>query len=238
MNKIKMAKIVLMCLILTLSLSGCNSDNAPDVIDITDKVGEIHYLNSLSDNFNDFVNNQFFKLGWHGLSHKKPEVSTRADLPPDLAEEYAFLSYTPLSLWFEGDEVYCAAVMDKETFQLWEAYLMGHKEVGLYVHSKYLYDSNTGAFSTTGKVLPGEDGVREFFLGKDKENRLILGEILEKPVEGSYVDYSSNGNGTNLYEFLYAYYQRISRYYPFDTELKVFDTNEEAVAYAKELMAQ
>ena len=62
MNKIKMAKIVLMCLILTLSLSGCNSDNAPDVIDITDKVGEIHYLNSLSDNFNDFPYTKALRL--------------------------------------------------------------------------------------------------------------------------------------------------------------------------------
>ena len=43
-------------------------------------------------------------------------------------------------------------------------------------------------------------------------------------------------DGKTTYDFMYIDYERVSRNYPFDMELKVFDTNEEAVAFAKYLL--
>ena len=232
-------KILLISMMAALCLSACSKDNEDDVISgggdyKLEGTIELNYVSE--QEFGGFVNNNIFQFDSYTLSNLEIVAETRARLLPTIYQdkEGKWLDYCPTSFWIKDNELYCSAKMDNETYEKWKDYSKAHK-IELYVHSSYQYNDADGSLKTDAHIMPAEKQnlvYRMGLNGNDMENMTITLHLkLNEPLISSW-------DGTTKYHHMHLIFQRVSRSYPFNTELKVFDTNEEAVAYAKELMAK
>lgn len=233
-----MKKTVLMSALIVLCLcASCSNDEPKDTIsDRYPKNPELQYANYFTkQDFEQFVNNYIFQyVEYYSLTNAKPIAETRANTLPMIYNDTQgeWLRYCPTSFFFENGELYCNAQMDLATYEQWQAYSAKHK-IELYVHSPYSYNESDGTINTAGNIIPAEKSGCIYHFAKNNDDLIntLLAIDLNEPLTGDH-------DGKTKFNYMYIPYSRISRYYPFDTELKVFDTNEEAIAYAKELMAQ
>jgi len=227
-------KIIFLLSALAVSLlySCDNEDNL--IIGGYDKY--INYISPINKDFKTFVSNQYFKLNYNGLSNQEPVATTRYEPSPSFNNIEDFLNYCPLSFWFNDDSVYCSIALDRATYQAWEYYKSKNNvSIDLAIKSNYKYDEKSGSLSTTNKIFPGEKDGCKYLFGLSNESSPKIGVVLNKQVIGTNEQYDSIDK---MYKYLYATYKQIHIDWSFNTQLKVFDTNEEAVAYAKELMAK
>ena len=184
--------------------------------------------------FSGFVSNNIFQFDSYSLSNVEIAADTRAVLPPMIYQdtEGKWLDYCPTSFWIKDNQLYCSAKMDYDTYEKWQEYSKSHK-VELYVHSTFQYNDDSGSLKTDAHIMPAEKQnlvYRMGLKGTNMEDMMItLHLLLSNPLVSSW-------DGVTELHHMHINYKRVSRNYPFDTELKVFETNDEAVAYAKELM--
>jgi len=231
---------IVMYALMIIGLSSCSKDNEEDILIGDNGIkleGVIHPDYVPEKEFRGFVNNYVFQFYFYSLSNQEIEADTRAVLPPMIFGDTGgkWLEYCPTSFFIKDNELYCSAQMDWDTYERWEEYAQKHK-IALYVHSTFLYDETTGSLKTDGHIMPAEkDGMvyRMVRGGLNAYSNDYIGLYVElnKPLLSSW-------DGTTELNLMRIDYNRVSTNYPFDTELKVFETNEEAVAYAKELMAK
>ena len=201
-------------LLAALCFCACSNDSDDDPIGgngfKTEGTMELDLLSQ--QDFSGFVANNIFQFDSYSLSNIEIAADTRAVLPPMIYQdtEGKWLDYCPTSFWIKDNELYCSAKMDYATYEQWQGYTKSHK-VELYVHSPFQYNEADGSLKTNARVMPAE------------KHNLV---------------YRMNYDGVTKYYHMHINYKRVSLNSPFNTELKVFETNDEAVAYAKELMAE
>ena len=231
-------KILLIGLMAVFCMTSCSNDNDDQPIGgkgfKTEGTMELSRVSQ--QDFSGFVSNNIFQFDSYSLSNVEIVASTRAALPPMIYQdnEGKWLDYCPTSFWIKDNELYCSAKMDYQTYEEWQEYAKTHK-IELYVHSTFQYNDADGSLKTDAHIMPAEKQNLVYRMGVSKsdiESSLItLHLILNNPLLSNY-------DGATKYHHMHINYRRVSCSYPFDTELKVFQTNEEAVAYAKELMAK
>ena len=184
--------------------------------------------------FSGFVSNNIFQFDSYSLSNVEIAADTRAVLPPMIYQdtEGKWLDYCPTSFWIKDNQLYCSAKMDYDTYEKWQEYRKSHK-VELFVHSTFQYNDDSGSLKTDAHIMPAEKQNLVYRMGLNGTNMedmiITLHLMLDNPLLSDY-------DGVTEYHHMHINYKRVSLNYPFDTELKVFETNDEAVAYAKELM--
>ena len=232
-----MKKTVLMSALMALCLCACSDDDDGVIVVPNGGYHPLNYMNSIKESdFHGYVKNNIFTFQLYGLSNDEPIAYTRTAPPPTIygdEENGEWLQYCPTSFWVEDNTMYCTPKMDYATFQKWHDFAETHK-VEVFVCSGYKYNSDNGILKTDNGILPAEKQGITYQMGISKygsSELLGLHIKLTNPI-------LSNMNEEAKFNHIYMFYERVSRNYPFDTELKVFDTNEEAIAYAKELMAQ
>ena len=231
-------KKLLIGLMAACCMTACSNDKEED--SIGDKgfktEGTMELSRVSQQDFNGFVSNNIFQFDSYSLSNVEIVASTRAALPPMIYQdnEGKWLDYCPISFYIKDNELYCSAKMDYQTYEEWQEYAKTHK-IELYVHSTFQYNDADGSLKTDAHIMPAEKQNLVYRMGVSKndiENCLItLHLILNNPLLSNY-------DGATKYYHMHINYHRVSCSYPFDTELKVFETNDEAVAYAKELIAK
>ena len=229
-----MKKTVLMSVLMTLCLSSCSDSDDAEIV-LNGGYHPLNYMNYIQESdFIGYVRNNIFRFQSYGLSNDEPVAYTRLSPPPTIYEDDLkgeWLKYCPISFWFDDDLMYCTPQMDFTTYQQWHEFSETH-EVEVFVRSGYKYNPENGILTTVNEILPAEKWGISYQMGLSKygSNELLGLDIkLNEPL------FSDINNEAKYYR-IYMFYERVSRNYPFDTELKVFDTNKEAVAYAKELM--
>lgn len=230
------AKLLLIGLLAVCCMTSCSNDNEEDSVGGNDfkTEGNMELSRVSQQDFNGFVNNNIFQFDSYSLSNVEIVASTRAALPPMIYQdnEGQWLDYCPTSFWIKDNELYCSAKMDYQTYEEWQEYAKTHK-IELYVHSTFQYNDADGSLKTDAHIMPAEKQNLVYRMGvskNDVENSLItLHLILNNPLLSNY-------DGATKYHHMHINYRRVSCSYPFDTELKVFETNDEAVAYAKALL--
>ena len=231
-------KILIIGMMAVCCITACSNDNEEDSIGGkgSKTEGDMELSCVSQQDFNGFVSNNIFQFDSYSLSNIEIVATTRAVLPPMIFQdnEGKWLDYCPTSFWIKDNELYCSAKMDYQTYEEWQEYAKTHK-IELYVHSTFQYNDADGSLKTDAHIMPAEKQNLVYRMGVSKSdiaNSLItLHLILNNPLLSNY-------DGTTKYHHMHINYRRVSCSYPFDTELKVFETNEEAVAYAKELMAK
>ena len=232
-------QIIVMCALMTIGLSSCSKDKEEDILiggngSKTEGTMELDLLSQLD--FSGFVSNNIFQFNSYSLSNIEIVADTRAVLPPMIYQdtEGIWLDYCPTSFWIKDNELYCSAKMDYATYEQWQEYTKSHK-VELYVHSPFQYNEADGSLKTNAHIMPAEKQNLVYRMGLNGTNMedmmITLHLMLDNPLLSDY-------DGVTEYHHMHINYKRVSLNYPFDTELKVFETNDEAVAYAKELMAK
>jgi len=228
-----MKKTVLMSALIVLCLCACSDDEESviliDEIPTDSKVNYLHYFTDQEFERNT-ANIVYTFSEYYYLSNNEP--ITRATQPIHIRYDAGNkFDYCPSSFWFENGELFCSVRMDSETFRQWHEYSQKHN-IELYVHSPFTYDEKSGTLKTNNKIIPGEEINCVYHIADSDYylyNCRLLVELNES-LTGSY--------GNEKYKYMYTYYNRSFRDNKFNMEMKVFDTNEEAIAYAKELMAQ
>ena len=231
-------KKLLIGLMAVLCMTSCSNDNEEDSVGGNDfkTEGNMELSRVSQQDFSGFVSNNIFQFDSYSLSNVEIVASTRAALPPMIYQdnEGKWLDYCPISFYIKDNELYCSAKMDYQTYEEWQEYAKTHK-IELYVHSTFQYNDADGSLKTDAHIMPAEKQNLVYRMGVSKndiENCLItLHLILNNPLLSNY-------DGATKYYHMHINYHRVSCSYPFDTELKVFETNDEAVAYAKELIAK
>ena len=232
------AKTLLIGIAAVLCLSACSKDDKEEPIGGNgfNTEGSME-LNCISEkDFSGFVSNNIFQFDSYSLSNIEIVADTRAALPPMIYRdtEGKWLDYCPTSFWFKDNELYCSAKMDYATYDQWQEYVNTHK-IELFVHSSFQYSDVNGTLKTDAHIMPAEKQnliYRMGLNGNNMEEMLVtLHLMLDKPLLSNY-------DGITEYHHMHINYRRISLNSPFNIELKVFETNDEAVAYAKELMAR
>ncbi|MBO6252197.1 MAG: hypothetical protein ILA03_08640 [Bacteroidaceae bacterium] len=219
-------------------MTACSNDNEEDPIggngSRTEGTMELDILSQ--QDFSGFVANNIFQFDSYSLSNIEIAADTRAVLPPMIYQdtEGKWLDYCPTSFWIKDNELYCSAKMDYATYEQWQEYTKSHK-VELYVHSPFQYNEADGSLKTNAHVMPAEKQNLVYRMGLNGNNMedmvITLHLMLDNPLLSDY-------DGVTKYYHMHINYKRVSLNSPFNTELKVFETNDEAVAYAKELMAK
>ena len=231
-------KKLLIGLMAACCMTACSNDKEEDSIGGKGfkTEGNMELSRVSQQDFSGFVSNNIFQFDSYSLSNVEIVATTRAVLPPMIYQdnEGKWLDYCPTSFWIKDNELYCSAKMDYQTYEEWQEYAKTHK-IELYVHSTFQYNDADGSLKTDAHIMPAEKQNLVYRMGvskNDVENSLItLHLILNNPLLSNY-------DGATKYYHMHINYHRVSCSYPFDTELKVFETNDEAVAYAKELMAK
>lgn len=224
-------------LLAALCFCACSNDSDDDPIGgnrfKTEGTMELDLLSQ--QDFSGFVANNIFQFDSYSLSNIEIAADTRAVLPPMIYQdtEGKWLDYCPTSFWFKDNELYCSAKMDYATYEQWQGYTNTHK-IELFVHSSFQYSDADGTLKTDAHIMPAEKQnliYRMGLNGNNMEEMLVtLHLMLDKPLLSNY-------DGITEYHHMHINYKRISLN-SFNIELKVFETNDEAVAYAKELMAE
>lgn len=231
-----MKRVVLISLLMAFFFATCSNDKEDVQRNGDYYLSDSHHEMSFISNqeFYGFVNNKIFlnNYGDYSLSNENPVADTRVVAYPRIHDDKQgeWLNYCPMSFWFGDNEMYCSVKMDLDTYAKWHEYSKNHK-IELYVHSSFTYNANDGMLKTEKQIMPGEkrDCIYHMAMNGNDYNRALFAVVLDKPFVGSL-------DGKTTYDFMYIDYERVSRNYPFDMELKVFDTNEEAVAFAKYLL--
>ena len=224
-------------LLAALCFCACSNDSDDDPIGgngfKTEGTMELDLLSQ--QDFSGFVANNIFQFDSYSLSNIGIAADTRAVLPPMIYQdtEGKWLDYCPTSFWIKDNELYCSAKMDYATYEQWQGYTNTHK-IELFVHSSFQYSDADGTLKTDAHIMPAENQnliYRMGLNGNNMEEMLVtLHLMLDKPLLSNY-------DGITEYHHMHINYKRISLN-SFNIELKVFETNDEAVAYAKELMAE
>ena len=224
-------------LLAALCFCACSNDGDDDPIGgngfKTEGTMELDLLSQ--QDFSGFVANNIFQFDSYSLSNIEIAADTRAVLPPMIYQdtEGKWLDYCPTSFWIKDNELYCSAKMDYATYEQWQGYTNTHK-IELFVHSSFQYSDADGTLKTDAHIMPAENQnliYRMGLNGNNMEEMLVtLHLMLDKPLLSNY-------DGITEYHHMHINYKRISLN-SFNIELKVFETNDEAVAYAKELMAE
>ena len=225
-------------LLAALCFCACSNDSDDDPIGgngfKTEGTMELDLLSQ--QDFSGFVANNIFQFDSYSLSNIEIAADTRAVLPPMIYRdtEGKWLDYCPTSFWIKDNELYCSAKMDYAIYEQWQEYTNSHK-VELYVHSSFQYNEADGSLKTNAHVMPAEKQNLVYRMGLNGNNMedmvITLHLMLDNPLLSNY-------DGVTKYYHMHINYKRVSLNSPFNTELKVFETNDEAVAYAKELMAE
>ena len=229
-------KIVILALATAYCFCACSKDNDDQPIGGKgSKLEGSMILNCIpQQQFSGFVNNYIFMFDSYYLSNVEISADTKAVLPPTIYQDNKgeWLDYCPTSFWIKDGELYCSAKMDYETYERWHEYTKSHK-IELYVHSSFLYNDADGSLKTDAHIMPAEKQSLVYRMGLNGDNMedcyITLHLKLNNPLISSY-------DGVTKLRNMQINYRRVSCNYPFDTELKVFNSNEEAVAYAKELV--
>ncbi len=225
-------------LLAALCFYACSNDSDDDPIGgngfKTEGTMELDLLSQ--QDFSGFVANNIFQFDSYSLSNIEIAADTRAVLPPMIYQdnEEKWLDYCPTSFWIKDNELYCSAKMDYQTYKKWQEYAKTHK-IELYVHSAFQYNDADGSLKSDAHIMPAEKlslVYRMGLNGDDLSDMIVtLHLLLSDPLVSSW-------DGVTKLHHMHINYKRVSRSYPFDTVLMVFETNDEAVAYAKELMAK
>ena len=225
-------------LLAVLCFCACSNDGDDDPIGgngfKTEGTMELVLLSQ--QDFSGFVANNIFQFDSYSLSNIEIAADTRAVLPPMIYQdtEGKWLDYCPTSFWIKDNELYCSAKMDYATYEQWQGYTKSHK-VELYVHSPFQYNEADGSLKTNAQIMPAEKQNLVYRMGLNGNNMedmvITLHLMLDNPLLSNY-------DGVTKYYHMHINYKRVSLNSPFNTELKVFETNDEAVAYAKKLMAE
>jgi hypothetical protein len=233
-RKRTMKKTVLMSFLMVLCLSACSKEekevgllNSPAWSDYNNS---INYMSEKE--FKNFVEDKFFEHYSYVLSNDKPKnkASLRFE-PVQISSDKSnkWINYYPTSFWFDNNELYCSAQFDFETYERWMRYSTKNK-IELFVHSPYTYDEADGRIITEKQIIPAEKANNICHLamnwGSGMYTQLVI--KLVEPLGGNLWNSS--------YDYMYINYNRELRSNISYNILKIFNTNEEAVAYAKELM--
>lgn len=232
------AKLLLIGLMAVFCMTSCSKDNDDQPIGGNGfkTEGTMELSRVSQQDFSGFVSNNIFQFDSYSLSNIEIAADTRAALPPMIYQDAdgKWLDYCPTSFWFKDNELYCSAKMDYVTYDKWQEYAKTHK-IELFVHSSFQYSDADGSLKTDAQIMPAEKQnlvYRMGLNGNNMEDKVItLHLMLDNPLLSDY-------DGVTKYYHMHINYKRVSLNSPFNTELKVFETNDEAVAYAKELMAK
>ena len=231
-----MKKVFLLSALVVLCLSACSKEEKDG--GILNSPAWSDYNNSINympeKEFNNYVKDKIFEYYSYVLSNDEPKNKTRLRFEPvqmsnDKSNDW--VNYYPTLFWFDNNELYCSAKFGFETYERWREYSDKNK-IGLFVHSPYTYNEADGRIITENQIIPAEKADNICHLAMNRGSGLYAQLVikLDEPLCGNLWKSS--------YDYMYINYNRKLRNFISYDILKVFDTNEEAVAYAKELMAK
>jgi len=231
-----MKKVLFLGALMALLTSACSKEEKDG--GILDSPVWSEYNNSINymseKEFNNFVKDIFFEYYSYVLSNDEPINKVRLRFEPvqmssDKSNEW--VNYYPTSFYFVNNELYCSAKFDHETYEKWKEYSVKNN-IELFVHSPYIYNEIDGKIITEDLIIPAEQLRSICHLamnwGSGMYAQLII--KLNEPLTGNLWN--------NSYDYMYINYNRNLLSNKSETSMKVFDTNEEAIAYAKELISK
>lgn len=182
------------------------------------------------EEFNTFVNGKYFDSIDAGIWLRQTEVGLQ-EINDQLDGTGPVITGM---FWFtDGNTFLTPAVIDESAIMetsldfKWRQYLHERgEEITLFVRSNYRYDPLTGRLSTDNQSLVREKGGSSYYIEGISGKGFTLRIEFKEPLH-----YDMGG-------FRNTYKENLSPDLRPDSPYKVFDSNEEAIAYVKKLLGE
>lgn len=183
------------------------------------------------EELNAFVSGKYFSGASAGIWLRQTEDGLQEIADPYLAGTGPVITGT---FWFTDENTLLTPAILSESAMIetsldfkWRQYLYERGEkITLFVKSNYRYDPSTRRFSTDNQSLVREKGGSSYYIegisGKEFTMRIEFKEPLHYDMGG----------------FRNTYKENLSPDLRPDSPYKVFDSNEEAIAYVKKLLGE
>lgn len=140
---------------------------------------------------------------------------------------------TTSTFWFiDGNTLLIPTILDGDVGEnslrfRWNLYLnQKGEDIMLFVKSEFKYDSSTGQFSTNDQSLVREKSGNSYYIEKMADKEFTMRIEFNNPVQAEIVGYRSYNK------------EEISPDLRPNYPYKVFDSNDEAMAYVKEMLGE
>lgn len=181
------------------------------------------------DEFSSITDGHYFEIGSGSYFLKKEDNQwIEAEFPPD-----GHLVSINISncFWFKGEKLYTDCVL-KEYDGLWRKFFMGlqQKVIPLFVRSGFQYDPKTGELSTHKQTMSSEGKEAKYYVEAVSNEQLVIRIEYNKYLYDKV-------SGIRLYYNIYLA-PDLNASIPFDPATQVFDSNEEAIDYVKQVIGE
>lgn len=180
------------------------------------------------DEFSAITDGRYFERETDLFLEKEGDRWVEAELPPAGLSVH---TYSSPFFWFKEEMLYMDCAL-KEYYDLWREYLIDKQQevIPLFVRSGFQYDPKTGELTTHKQTMSGEGKEARFYVEAVSSEQLVI------RIEYSKYSYD-RVSGMRIYYNIYLA-PDLNAGIPFDPATQVFDSNEEAIDYVKQVIGE